>query len=116
MKSLTSVRVKRSFSQREEYSAFSRQCDEVWKADSALTYVKCVADDVPYGELTSLPRAFQAGDDGVLVFSWITYESREQRDAVNAKVTADPRLDGLSDMPFDNKRMIFGGFQMLLNL
>jgi uncharacterized protein YbaA (DUF1428 family) len=100
----------------DEYKAFSRQCGEVWKEFGALTYVECVADDVPYGELTSFPRAVQCGEDEVVVFSWITYESREQRDAVNAKVMADPRLDGMSNMPFDGKRMIFGGFKVLLDL
>ena len=99
-----------------EYKAFSAKCGAVWKEHGALTYVECVADDVPYGELTSFPRAVQAGEDEVVVFSWITYESREQRDAVNAKVMADPRLDAMADMPFDGKRMIFGGFEVLLKL
>ena len=102
----------------EEYAAFSRKCGAVWKEFGALTYVECVADDVPYGELTSFPRAVQAKEDEVVVFSWITYESREQRDAVNAKVMADPRLADMSksDMPFDGKRLIFGGFEKMLEL
>jgi uncharacterized protein YbaA (DUF1428 family) len=83
----------------------------------ALSYVECVADDVPYGELTSFPRAVQAKDDEIVVFSWITYESRQQRDEINAKVMADPRLKcDPNDMPFDGKRMIFGGFQSFVQL
>lgn len=69
---------------------------------------------MPYGELTSFPRAVQATDDEVVVFSWITYESRERRDAVNAKVMADPRMKhDQAGPPFDGKRMIFGGFTEL---
>lgn len=102
----------------EEYKAFSSQCGVVWKEYGALTYVECVADDVPYGELTSFPRAVQARDDEVVVFSWITYESREKRDEVNAKVMGDPRLKAhaAKDMPFDGKRLIYGGFREMLRL
>lgn len=58
----------------------------------ALAYVECIGDDVPYGELTSFPRAVQAKDDEIVVFSWAVYKSRQDRDAVMAKVMADPRL------------------------
>ena len=68
----------------EAYRALSRKCSAVWKEHGALHYVDCVADDVPYGELTSFPRAVQAKEDETVVFAWITYESREHRDAVNA--------------------------------
>jgi uncharacterized protein YbaA (DUF1428 family) len=99
----------------EDYKAMARRAGEVWKEHGALAFVECVGDDVPYGELTSFPRAVQAKDDEVVVFSWIVYESREQRDAVNAKVMADPRLKAdMTDMPFDGKRMIYGGFTTLL--
>jgi uncharacterized protein YbaA (DUF1428 family) len=101
----------------EDYKALARRAGEVWKEYGALAFVECVGDDVPYGELTSFPRAVQAKDDEVVVFSWIVYESREQRDAVNAKVMADPRLKAdMSDMPFDGKRMIYGGFKTFLEL
>jgi uncharacterized protein YbaA (DUF1428 family) len=102
----------------EDYKAFSQRCGAVWKEYGALTYVECVADDVPYGEVTSFPRAVQAKDDEVVVFSWITYESREKRDEVNAKVMADPRIKDMSgvDVPFDGKRLIYGGFSELLHL
>lgn len=88
----------------------------VWMEHGALSYVECFGDDVPYGELTSFPRAVQAKDDEVVVFSWITYESRAKRDEVNAKVMADPRLKSdPSTMPFDGKRMIFGGFESFIS-
>jgi uncharacterized protein YbaA (DUF1428 family) len=95
----------------EEYKAIARKAGEIWKEYGALAYVECVADDVPAGEVTSFPRAVQAMEDETVVFAWILYESREQRDAINAKVMADPRLKmDAADMPFDAKRMIYGGF------
>lgn len=101
----------------EEYKDIARRAGSVWMEHGATSYVECVADDVPYGELTSFPRAVQATDDEVVVFSWITYESREKRDEVNAKVMADERLKAdMANMPFDAKRMIFGGFKSFLEL
>lgn len=98
--------------QLEAYKAITRIAGPVWMEYGALSYVECVADDVPYGELTSFPRAVQAKDDEVVIFSWITYESRAKRDEVNAKVMADERMNmDMSNCPFDAKRMIFGGFQ-----
>jgi uncharacterized protein YbaA (DUF1428 family) len=100
----------------EDYKALARKAGEIWKEHGALAFVECIGDDVPYGELTSFPRAVQVKDDEV-VFSWIVYESREQRDAVNAKVMADPRLKAdMSEMPFDGRRMIYGGFKAFLEL
>jgi uncharacterized protein YbaA (DUF1428 family) len=101
----------------EAYKAMARTAGEVWKEYGALAYVECIGDDVPYGELTSFPRAVQAKDDEIVILSWILYESREQRDTVNTKVMADPRLKSfMSDMPFDGKRMIYGGFETFLEL
>lgn len=101
----------------DAYKAIAETAGKVWKEHGALAYVECVADDVPYGELTSFPRAVQAKEDEIVVFSWIIYESREQRDAVNAKVMADPRLkEGMANMPFDTKRMIYGGFRSFMQL
>jgi uncharacterized protein YbaA (DUF1428 family) len=100
-----------------DYKKKARLAGEVWKEHGALEYIECVGDDVPYGELTSFPRAVQAKDGEIVVFSWITYESRQQRDAVNTKVMADPRLkDMMADMPVDAKRMIFGGFETFLQM
>ena len=101
----------------EEYRKNVDLAATVWVEHGALSYVECVGDDVPYGELTSFPRSVQATDDEVVIFSWITYESREQRDAINAKVMADPRLKtDPASMPFDGKRMIFGGFESFVDL
>ena len=72
---------------------------------------------MPYGELTSFTRAVQAKEDEVVVFAWIVYRSRQQRDDINAKVMADQRLKGDQwQMPFDGKRMIYGGFETLIKL
>lgn len=101
----------------DAYKAVAKTAGDVWMELGALSYVECIADDAPYGELTSFPRAVQATDDEVVVFSWITYESREKRDEVNAKVMTDPRMQqSQSNMPFDGKRMIYGGFQSFMAL
>src|SRR6266436_5382397 len=101
----------------DAYKAMARTAGDVWKEYGALAVVECIGDDVPYGELTSFPRAVQAKEGEVVIFSWVVYESRSQRDAVNAKVMADPRLKrDMSDMPFDGKRMIYGGFETWLQL
>ena len=95
----------------EDYKAQARTAGPVWMEHGALSYVEAVADDVPYGELTSFPRAVQAKEDEVVVFAWATYPSREKRDEVLKKVMEDPRLAApMETMPFDTKRMIFGGF------
>jgi uncharacterized protein YbaA (DUF1428 family) len=99
----------------DEYVAFSQICGEIWKALGAIDYVECVADEAPYGELTSFPRAVMAKEDETVVFSWITYPSKEVRDAIAPKAMEDPRLKGLP-IPFDGKRMIYGGFRPLLQL
>ena len=97
----------------EAYKALARTACAVWMEHGALDYVECIGDDVPYGTLTSFPRAVMATEDEVVVFSWIVYRDRASRDAVNAKVMANSRLKS-SDMPFDGKRMIYGGFDTLL--
>ena len=101
----------------DAYRKMARLGGDVWKEFGALAYVECVGDDVPYGELTSFPRAVQAKEDEVVIFSWIVYESKEQRDEINKKVMSDPRLKvDWDSMPFDGKRMIFGGFKPFLEL
>jgi len=100
---------------REKKSDYIRLAEEsavVFKEHGALTVVENWADDVPNGELTSLPMAVQCKEGEDVVFSWITWPSRESRDAGNKAVMEDPRLQGwdMSNMPFDGKRMIFGGF------
>lgn len=101
------------------YRRIARACGKIWKAHGALTYVECVGDDTPVGTRTSFPRAVQCEEGEVVVFSWITYRSRKHRDAVNAKVMADPRMKAMMDpakMVFDGKRLIYGGFRTMFAL
>ncbi|HLG83458.1 MAG TPA: DUF1428 domain-containing protein [Bradyrhizobium sp.] len=98
----------------DAYKAHAKRAGEIWKEHSALDFVECIGDDVSHGEVTSFPRAVLAKADEVVVFSWIVYRNRAERDAVNAKVMADPRLE--KEMPFDGRRLIFGGFEMWLNM
>ncbi|KQY30165.1 RNA signal recognition particle [Caulobacter sp. Root487D2Y] len=99
----------------DAYKAMAKLGSEVWMEYGAVSYVECLADDVPYGEVTSFPRAVQATDDETVVFSWIVYKDKASRDEIMAKVMADPRLKQ-EDMPFDGKRMIFGGFAPFLEV
>jgi uncharacterized protein YbaA (DUF1428 family) len=101
----------------EDYKAMAKRAGAVWMEHGALAYAECIGDDVPYGELTSFPRAVQAREDEVVIFSWVTYESRKDRDEILAKVMADPRMQSdMQNMPFDGKRMIYGGFEAFLQL
>jgi uncharacterized protein YbaA (DUF1428 family) len=101
----------------EAYKDMARKAGEVWKEHGALDYVECLGDDVPYGELTSFPRAVQAKEDETVVFSWVRYNSRQDRDAIVAKVMADPRLQGEEwKSVFDGKRLIYGGFAPFLDM
>lgn len=100
-----------------EYKEMAKAAGEVWMEHGALSYVECIGDDVPYGELTSFPRSVQAKEDETVIFSWITYESRAKRDEINSKVMADPRLAGEQwKEVFDGKRMIYGGFESFLTM
>lgn len=99
----------------DAYIRVAETARDVWMELGALSYVEAVADDVSPGELTSFPRAVHLKDDETVVFSWITYESREARDAILKKVMEDPRMkDGMENMPFDGKRMIYGGFRTIV--
>jgi len=101
----------------EEYRKVARTAGKVWKEHGALEYVECIADDVPKGKVTDFPMSVKAKRGEVVGFSWIVYKSRKHRDQVNAKVMKDKRLAGLGikDMPFDGKRMIFGGFKVMVD-
>lgn len=99
------------------YRALARKAGKVWREHGALDYRECVAEDVKVGKLTSFPRSVKLKPNETVVFSWITYKSRAHRDKVNAKVMKDPRLAKMMDpkaMPFDGKRMIYGGFEVLV--
>lgn len=102
-----------------DYERLARKAGEVWREHGALEYVECVADDVKPGEVTSFPQSVQLKPDEVVVFSWIRFESREHRDEVNAKAMKDPRLADMCDpqkLPFDAKRMFWGGFKPIVAL
>lgn len=99
------------------YRSMSRKCAKVWRDHGALDYKECVADDVKPGKYTSFPRSVKLKPGETVVFSWILYKSRAHRDRVNRKVMADPRLAGMMDptaMPFDGKRMFWGGFKVFV--
>jgi uncharacterized protein YbaA (DUF1428 family) len=101
----------------EHYKELARLAGKVWMEHGALSYVECVGEDVPYGEVTSFPRSVQAKDDETVIFAWATYKSRADRDAIVAKVMADPRLKHDPEKsPFDMKRMIYGGFESFIDL
>jgi uncharacterized protein YbaA (DUF1428 family) len=100
------------------YKKMSLLGKKVWLDHGALEYVETVADDVKPGKFTSLPQSVLLKRGEVVVFSWIRYKSRKHRDAVNKKVMADPRLAAMMDpkkMPFDGKRMFFGGFKIFID-
>ena len=99
------------------YRALARKAGKIWMEHGALEYRECIADDVKPGKVTSFPQSVKLKDDEVVVFSWIVYQSRKQRDAVNKKVMADPRLPmDPASMPFDGKRMFWGGFKTMVEL
>jgi uncharacterized protein YbaA (DUF1428 family) len=103
----------------EAYRQMARKAGKVWREYGALDYQENVADDVKWGKRTSFPRSVKLKPSEVVVFSWITYKSRAQRDRINAKVMKDPRLADMMDLkklPFDAKRMIYGGFERLLKI
>ena len=101
------------------YLKIAKIAGKVWRDHGAIEYVECVADDVKPGKITSFPQSVKLKKDEVVVFSWIVYKSRKHRDQVFGKVMADPRLLKMMDpkkMPFDGKRMFFGGFKTLVVL
>lgn len=100
------------------YRKLARKAGKIWKEYGALEYVECVADDVKPGKQTSFPQAVKLKPNEIAWFSWIVYKSRRHRDQVNAKVMKDPRLAamGPDTMPFDGKRMIYGGFKAMVDM
>ena len=95
---------------REAYRASAAKAWEVFREFGATRKVECWGDDVPDGKLTDFKRSVQARDDETVVFSWIEYPSRQVRDEVFRRMKDDPRMKDM-DMPFDGKRMMWGGFQ-----
>jgi uncharacterized protein YbaA (DUF1428 family) len=101
------------------YWKMAKKAGKVWLEHGALSYTECLGDDVPVGKVTSFTRSVKLKPGETVVFSWITYKSRAHRDRVNKAVMKDPRLADMMDpkaMPFDAKRMIFGGFKPAVDL
>ena len=101
------------------YRRMARKCGKVWIEHGALAYRENVAEDVKPGKLTSFPQAVQLEPGETVVLAWIEYKSRKDRDRVNAAAMADPRLASMMDpkaLPFDARRMFFGGFKPLVEL
>lgn len=100
------------------YRRMARKYDALWIQYGALEVHECVADDVKAGKLTSFPQAVKLKPGEVVVFSWIVYTSRRHRDTVNKKVMADPMMKAVDSktMPFDAKRMFWGGFKEIVRL
>ena len=101
------------------YRRIARKAGCIWRELGALQYVECLADDVKPGKLTSFPQAVKLKPGEIVVFSWIVYKSRAQRDRIINKVMSDPRIADLMDpkkMPFDGKRMFWGGFKPMISL
>lgn len=95
------------------YLEMAKLAATVFRECGALEVVECWGDDVPQGKLTSYPLAVKLEADEVVVFSWVIWPSKAARDEGNAKFMSDPRMAMNDDMPFDGKRMIFGGFELL---
>jgi uncharacterized protein YbaA (DUF1428 family) len=103
----------------ESYREMAAKCGAIWREYGALEFRECIAEDVKPGKLTSFPQSVNLEADETVVFSWIVYQSRAHRDEVNEKVMKDPRMADMmkpESMPFDGKRMIYGGFEMIIDL
>src|SRR5262245_32096818 len=103
------------------YRRLARAAGKVWRDHGALEYRECIADDVKPGKITSFPQSVKLKPSETVVFAWIVYKSRKHRDSVNAKVMKDPRITDMMNMmkdkkaPFDDKRMFWGGFEMMVD-
>ena len=103
----------------QAYRRMARQAGKVWREHGALEFRECVGDDLRVKMGVSFPRSMKLKRGETVVFSWIVFKSRAHRDRVNAKVMKDPRLAKMMDleaMPFDSKRMVYGGFKVMVDL
>ena len=101
----------------QAYRRMAQKAGRIWREHGALEFRECIGDDVKMGKLTSFPQSVKLKPNETVMFSWIVFKSRAHRDRVNAKVMKDPRLADMMDpkaMPFDAKRMIYGGFKILV--
>ena len=103
----------------QKYRGIARKAGKVWREHGALEYRECVADDVKPGKVTSFPQSVKLKNNEAVWFSWIVYRSKSDRNRILKKVMADKRLANMMDakaMPFDMKRMIYGGFKVMVDL
>jgi uncharacterized protein YbaA (DUF1428 family) len=103
----------------DAYRRMARKAGKIWRDHGALEVRECIADDAPTGKITSFPQSVKRKPSETVVFSWIVFKSRAHRDRVNAKVMKDPRITDMGDpkdMPFDAKRMIYGGFKVVVDV
>ena len=103
----------------DAYRRIARKAGKIWIDHGALQVWECLADDVKPGKVTSFPQSVKLKAGETVVFSWIVFKSRRQRDSINAKVMKDPRMADMMDpkkMPFDGMRMFYGGFKTLVEL
>lgn len=99
------------------YKKMAKLAGKVWMEHGALDYVECVADDVPHGKATDFYRAVKAKEGETVIFSYVVYKSKRDRDAIMKKVMSDPRLKmDHASMPFDGKRMFWGGFKPIIEM
>jgi uncharacterized protein YbaA (DUF1428 family) len=100
------------------YRKLARKAGRIWMKHGALSFNECIAEDVKPGKLTSFPQAVKLKKDETVVFAWITYKSRRDRDRINALVMKDPEMAKMhtNDAPFDGRRLIFGGFKSIVSL
>ena len=101
----------------DQYREIAEQACKIWMEHGALEYRECIGDDMEVKDMVSFPQLAGAKPEETVAFSWIVYKSREHRDEVNAKVMADPRIQSMGEkdsMPFDCKRMAYGGFKTIV--
>ena len=102
---------------RETYIRYATEIARLFKKHGALRVVECWGDDVPEGQLTSFPMAVRREPGETVVFAWIVWPDKATRDAAHPKMAADPLAQPETNpMPFDGKRLIYGGFQMVLDV
>jgi len=102
----------------DAYRRMAQKAGKVWRDHGALEFRECVADDVKPGKRTSFPQSVKLKLGEIVIFSWIVFKSRAHRDRVNAKVMKDPRLTKMMNpkaLPFDARRMFWGGFKVLVS-
>lgn len=100
------------------YFRMAKKAGTIWREHGALEYRECAGDDLKVKALLPFPRLAKIKAGETIVFSWIVYKSRAHRNRVNARVMKDPRMNGLCDpksIPFDVKRMAYGGFKVVVD-